>query len=331
MDAVIFAGEHEFERCPLSLARPKPLWPMAGGTLLDLQLQRLAEAGVSAAVVCVIRGAEEIHRHLAVHPPPQGLTVSTRQDWPPRGPAGCLRDAAGGFGPGPHAALEIGAINTVDWHEAAGRHAGSGAPLSVGFTADPDRRLRPAGLYVWDDSLLGHIPAKGFQDLKERLLPALAALGRPAVPLIWPNGTVQRVDHLDGYLEAVRRRMVGAGEPARPSLARVDPGAEVHPAARLLGPVWVEPGARVDAGAVIVGPTLIGAGSRVGSGAVIRRSVIWSDAEIAPQARTEDCVVTDRAHVPGGDAGRRQVFLAASPGVGGRHVLRVRGYAIAST
>src|SRR5579862_7533468 len=50
---------------PLSLNRPKALMEVAGKTLLDHSLDRLAEAGVARAVVNTHYMAEHIEAHLA--------------------------------------------------------------------------------------------------------------------------------------------------------------------------------------------------------------------------------------------------------------------------
>jgi len=50
---------------PLTETRPKPLVPVAGRPLIDHVLDKLAEAGVTTAVVNVHYFAEQIERHLA--------------------------------------------------------------------------------------------------------------------------------------------------------------------------------------------------------------------------------------------------------------------------
>ena len=51
---------------PLTMARPKPLVPVAGKALIDHALDRLADAGIARAVVNVHYFAEALEAHLAV-------------------------------------------------------------------------------------------------------------------------------------------------------------------------------------------------------------------------------------------------------------------------
>ena len=60
---------------PLTDHRPKPLVEVAGRTLIDHALDRLAAAGVERAVVNIHYLAEQIERHLAARKKPQ-VTIS---------------------------------------------------------------------------------------------------------------------------------------------------------------------------------------------------------------------------------------------------------------
>jgi lipopolysaccharide/colanic/teichoic acid biosynthesis glycosyltransferase len=51
-------------------------------------------------------------------------------------------------------------------------------------------------------------------------------------------------------------------------------GQNVHPDARLMGPIVIHPGASVAAGATVLGPAVIGSGATISTGAVIAHAVI---------------------------------------------------------
>lgn len=72
---------------PLTDKMPKPLVPVAGKPLLDHVLDRLADAGVTRAVVNVHYLAEQIERHLAARTKPR-ITISDER--------GVLLDTGGG-------------------------------------------------------------------------------------------------------------------------------------------------------------------------------------------------------------------------------------------
>ena len=85
---VLAAGFGERMR-PLTLRMPKPLVPLAGKPLLDHVLDRLAAAGVTAAVVNVHYLPEQLEAHLAARrgKPPETLVSDER---------GVLLDTGGG-------------------------------------------------------------------------------------------------------------------------------------------------------------------------------------------------------------------------------------------
>lgn len=83
--------------------------------------------------------------------------------------------------------------------------------------------------------------------------------------------------------------------------------AQVHPEARIVGPVVVRSGAVVDAGATVIGPSVIGPGARVCSKAVVAH-----------------CLLGDHACVPDGASVRaRTVFAASVPAAGAAPVAEV--------
>ena len=47
---------------------------------------------------------------------------------------------------------------------------------------------------------------------------------------------------------------------------------------------------------------------RIGHGARITRSILWDDVEVGADAAIEECIVTDRAHIPAGSVYRRSVL-----------------------
>jgi MurNAc alpha-1-phosphate uridylyltransferase len=65
---------------PLTDALPKPLVPLAGRPLIDHVLDRLAEAGVSLAVVNVHYRADQIARHLETRRRPRIVVSDEREE-----------------------------------------------------------------------------------------------------------------------------------------------------------------------------------------------------------------------------------------------------------
>lgn len=85
--AMVLAAGFGQRMRPLTDKMPKPLVPVAGKPLLDHVLDRLADAGVTRAVVNVHYLAEQIERHLAARTKPR-ITISDER--------GVLLDTGGG-------------------------------------------------------------------------------------------------------------------------------------------------------------------------------------------------------------------------------------------
>jgi MurNAc alpha-1-phosphate uridylyltransferase len=85
--AMVLAAGFGQRMRPLTDAMPKPLVKVAGKALLDHVLDRLADAGVTRAVVNVHYLAEQIERHVAARTAPR-ITISDER--------GVLLDTGGG-------------------------------------------------------------------------------------------------------------------------------------------------------------------------------------------------------------------------------------------
>jgi NDP-sugar pyrophosphorylase family protein len=62
---------------------------------------------------------------------------------------------------------------------------------------------------------------------------------------------------------------------------------------------WIHPTAKIGAAAEIIGATAIGANSVIGANARLHDCIVWNDAEVAPGAMLERCIVTDGALASG--------------------------------
>ena len=270
---------------------PRPLLPVAQQPLITYALRWMSGASLQSATICANSGARTIRASL--NGAALGLRLDYLEDWSPRGAAGCVRDAAARTGARTFVVADGTAVPVVDLGELVRAHRASEAALTVVVGADATGRLRPSGVYVFDRRAFDFIPADGFQDIKEKLIPRLydggRARGHAMASRLGPR--VVNTDIVPGAQpmgdRAGRTRQSGArGLPdraARPSCTRA-PWS--RPGARLLGPVLLGPRVSVGAGATLVGPVSLGPGTTVGRDAVVSRSVVWSG-----------CTVGDRAFV----------------------------------
>jgi hypothetical protein len=174
----------------------------------------------------------------------------------------------------------------------------------------------PSGVYAFSQAALAHVPAVGYCDMKEQLLPNLTSKGCRvrALPL---SGRLIRIRDRRSYLSAVRRSLetsqAGCDVSASQSAAgaprqwrhRVSKAASVSGTAILAGCCVIEAGAVVEDGAVVHDSVVL-AGATIGGGAIVSRSIIGPLATVEPRNRLVREIVHDPAAV------RRQQRLRAA-------------------
>ena len=292
---IVVAGVYPIGRSPLDALIPRPLLPVAQQPLITYALRWMKDGGVERATVCANNAARSIRERLSSAE--LELAVDFLEDWNPRGAAGCVRDAGLRTEARTFLVADGTAVPVEDAGELLAAHRASGAVLTVVVGADSTGRLGPTGVYVFERRALEFIPADGFQDIKERLIPRLYDSGEQVATHV-ARAVAPRVVTTESYLaldhwaveRAARSPHAGfrvCGESAVHDSARVDP------AARLLGPVLLGPGVAVRAGATLVGPLSVGAGSTIDSGAVVSRSVLWSECSIGHGALVDRCMLAD--------------------------------------
>ena len=301
---IVLAGAYPAAHSALDALVPRPLLPVAQQPLITYALRWLSDNGLERATICANSAARSIRARIDAAA--LAMSLEYREDWNPRGAAGCVRDAALNLGSHTFVVADGTAVPVVEIGELVESHRATEALLTVVVAADPSGRLMPAGVYVFDRRAFDHVPADGFQDIKERLLPKLYAAGENVVSYVTPR-VAPRVVNTESYLaldhwavERLREQPARSRGFAARGDAFVHESASVDPSARLLGPVLVGAGASVAAGATLVGPLSLGSGTRVGRGAVVSRSVAWTRCDVGAEAVVDRCLLADGARVEPG-------------------------------
>lgn len=328
MKAVVLAGGQEFGQAPLSRQLPRALWPLVDRPIIEHVLATLRQAGIGQMAISANGRTHTIAAKLGYNPAPD-ITVHYSEDAMPRGAAGCIKDCQNWLGNERFivvhgASLLLG----IDLNHLIEEHKKSGATLTVAATADSDNRngnngdldrllaLKPAGIYVCEPDVFPFIKTKGYQDMKEQLIPRLAEAGLKvqAVPI---SGQIVSVRNEEWYLNAMvdllndpqhRKPFVDHLPSKLPGLW-IDPTAYVHPQARVIGPAYVGPGARVMADAVVIGPAVVGENCEIQSEAVVHESILWAEAKVGRGALVEQAVVAAKAQVSAGVEVRGSIVL----------------------
>lgn len=298
---IVVAGTYPAGRSALDSLMPRPLLPVAQQPLVTYSLRWMRNAGLRQVTICANSAARSMRTRL--DPAALGIRLEYLEDWSPRGAAGCVRDAGSPTQADTFLVADGTSVPVADADELLDAHAAAGAVLTVVVGADATGRLCPSGAYVFDRRAFDYIPADGFQDIKERLIPRLYEADEPVATHIAAR-VAPRVLNTDTYLAldqwAVERAAATSeltagfrvlGEAVVHDSAWVDPGA------RLLGPMLLGSGVSVQAGATLVGPLSMGPGTSVGRGAVVSRSVLWSACVVGEEALVDRCMLADGARI----------------------------------
>ena len=298
------------------------MWPLIDRPIIEHVLDVLRRWGIGQMAISANGRTHTFERHLGYHPTPD-VTVYYSEDAMPRGTAGCLKDCQEWLGNEPFIVVHgASLILDVDLHQLLQHHRSSGAVMTIAATAQSSESypqsmlLKPAGLYVCEPQVLAHIRSRGYQDIKEQLIPRLTSLGLKvqAAPIA---GRVISIRNEESYINAMvdvmndpaRRRGFVQHLPESFPGHWIDPTAQVHPTARLVGPVYVGPGAVIEHDAVVVGPAIIGSDCRIGEDAVVHESILWASASVGAAAHVEQAVLAQTAAVARGIEVRGSIVL----------------------
>ena len=310
---IVLAGAYPRSQFGLDSLCPRPLLPVAERPLIEYALRWMRDGGLVAATVCTNVATRRIQATLGGD---AGLSMNVDylEDWTPRGPGGCVRDAGVRTDADTFMVADGTTVPVSDLGVLLEAHQTSGAAITVvvhGPAADgggPNSELQPNGVYVFGRRVLEYLPEEGFQDIKETLIPRLYRHGEHVrtyqVPEMGP-----RAVNAETYLtlnQWVLERLSRLG--GLPPVLRFSGDAVPHdstsvaPSARLIGPVVLGRNTSVHARATVVGPASIGPGSTVGQDAVVSRSVLWSGCVVHDGAFVDRCVLAESAVVKAGES-----------------------------
>jgi len=344
MKAVVLAGGLEVSRCPLALVRPRPLFPLLTDVLLGKLLRELYAVDVDEAIVCA-NGRTTILREHFLKRPSEHVALEFYDDELPRGAAGCVKDVEGFLGRDTFLVVEAGLFLEGALGRLVEEHRASGSAMTVGAVPTSDweggdgkgsegEPLSPLGVYVAEPDILEQVPAAGYYDIKEQLIPKLRTKGMRVAASRY-RGRHRRVFGARSYAAFVHDLLSGVfGAAEFDGLQDVGGqvwkgrGAEIAPTATLIGPVVVGPNAVVGEDAVVAGPSLIGEGAVVEEKAFVSSSILWPNCRVGAGARVEHSIVTDSYRVRELAELSRSVAVDRDFRLGDVHGLRLSGYAV---
>lgn len=299
---IILVGASDFGRCPLGSRLNRALWPVFGKPVLQRSIDYYAARGIRRFVVCCQnRVSENISASLKE---PANSEIVFVDDPLPRGPAGCIRDAADFIRDDLLLVLPAALMNPPDPLALFEMHSKSDSPMSLFIHTRENGTLAATdcAVYLCSKEAIRAIPEKGFGDIKEGLIRELARQGKPARALYLANDTGSFRNWQD-YLHATaryldfyaREKMEIEGYTYTPQKTFwTGPDTVISPAAKTFGPVVIGENSVIGDDVVLYGPTVIGRNVHIGSGTIIRESVVWDNAVIGPQTSITASLIDSR-------------------------------------
>ena len=315
---VLAAGLGERMR-PLTLVRAKPVLPVLNRPLLQWTLARLAQQGVTEAVVNLHYLPATVRRALG-NGRALGLRIRYSQEGEILGTGGGPRKVRRFFDDGPFVIVNGDVLFDFDLRALVREHRRSGALATLALRRNPDPRRyggavldrgawvraiagRPVprrghpwlftGVHVLDPALLARLPAGRSDSVRDLYIPLLAEGGR--IRGVALEGAWYDFGSPALYLSS-HMSLLSSGFRA------------VRPRAKL-----VHPSARVARGAVVE-RSVIGAGCVIGSGARIQGSVLWDDVQVGAESRVRGSIVASGARLAPGTVVRDTVVVPLTDG-----------------
>lgn len=299
MDWVILAGDLA-DDLGWTMGLPRPLLPLPRQSVIEALLSKYRASSSGTCTVCANGLTSVVAKHLSTTSA-AGRDIAFLEDRLPLGTAGCLKaceprsTGASILVTGASVWLEDDPTDLLEAHRRAGNALTVFCVADDTSANDTPVSLCPAGVFCIEPEVLTLIPPRGYQDIKEQLIPSAirAGLRVGCIPLSKPS---QEVTSWQAYLTVLSRAISGDAPP-HPDANELAPGiwcgrnVSIAPTARLVGPVFLAADCRVDDGAVVIGPAMLGEGCHVGVGAWLIRVVAEARTVFDSASRVIDALI----------------------------------------
>jgi mannose-1-phosphate guanylyltransferase/phosphomannomutase len=151
------------------------------------------------------------------------------------------------------------------------------------------------GIYVLEPEIFEYIEANKPVDFSSEVFPSLLEAEKPLYGYV-AEGYWEDVGNLEAYVRAHQDVLDGRVEVDIPGFRLgegvwLGEGSEIHPSAKVEGPVIIGDYCRVDANAHLREYSVLGSNVRVGEDAFIHRAIVQDNVYLGPGVRLRGCVI----------------------------------------
>ncbi len=321
MKAVIMAGGEGTRLRPLTSNLPKPMMTLANRPMMEHIVNLLREHGFTDIVVTVAFLANTIRNYFG-DGSEFGVRMVYATEETPLGTAGSVRNAMAELEErflviSGDVLTDIDLGKVVEFHEQRGAIATIGLkamenPLEFGIVITKDdgsieRFLEKpnwgqvfsdtinTGIYVLEPSIFDYIPDGRSVDFSEEVFPALLDAGAPLFGYV-AEGYWEDVGTPEAYVSAHKDVLDGKVAVAVPGFRLgegvwLGEGTEIHPTAKVEGPVVIGDYSVVEAGAHLAEYTVLGSNVWVGPDSSLERAVVHDNSYLGAGVRLRGSVV----------------------------------------
>ncbi|RBM04921.1 mannose-1-phosphate guanyltransferase [Streptomyces sp. PT12] len=322
MKAVVMAGGEGTRLRPMTASMPKPLLPVANRPIMEHVLRLLKRHGLTETVVTVQFLASLVKNYFG-DGEELGMDLTYAHEEKPLGTAGSVKNAEDALKNDSFLVISGDALTDFDLTDLIRYHRERGAlvtvcltrvpnPLEFGITiVDEDGRVdrfleKPTwgqvfsdtvntGIYVMEPEVFDYVEPDVPVDWSGDVFPRLMKEGKPVFGYV-AEGYWEDVGTHESYVKAQADVLEGKvdveidGFEISPGVWIAE-GAEVHPDAKLRGPLYIGDYAKVEGGAEIREHTVIGSNVVVKSDAFLHKAVVHDNVYIGPQTNLRGCVI----------------------------------------
>ena len=327
MKTIIMAGGEGSRLRPITCGRPKPMVPIINRPVLAHIVDLVKKHGFTEIGITLQYKPEDIRSHFGNGAEFQ-VNIRYFLEEVPLGTAGSVKNTQNFLGQ-TFLVISGDALTDVDLSRAVEFHRQQGAmvtlvltcvncPLEYGVVITGSNGAitrfleKPAwgevfsdkvntGIYVCEPEVLDYIPAHQMFDFSKDLFPLLLREKKPLFGIVLP-GYWCDIGNIHQYVQANQDVLAGRVKTSI-SAREVAPGVwagegvDIHPQARLQGPVFIGDNSYIGKETFIEPYTVVGNGCLIREKASLKRSVLWNNVYVGMGARLRGAVICSRTQV----------------------------------